>query len=241
MLSWIKITFLSLLFTASLVGGYYIFHGSFFNLSDIEITYTEASDYTVSLNERILDSVEKYKNLPLWKINLAKLEDELRAQNWVQGVTISRQYPSSLEVQITPKKIIANIVRSPTKMIPIAEDSQMLPITNHKNAPDVPLLIGKDFLRNQSLRESALKLLKDLPQDGSFSSKNISEMTSRKNEFAIRIKGSSASILMNTEDVPVKAARVAKVVDYLNERDLNGRVIDTNFSKKVLVKLRNDR
>ncbi len=221
--------------------GYYLFHASFFNLSEIRVDYTSTSDYVVSLNERVLDSLEKYKAQSIWKIDLVNVENDLKNQSWIQEVRINRQLPSTLKVVIQPKIIIANLVRSPTKIIPVAEDSQLLPITTHAKAPDAPLLMGKEFLRNQSLRESALKLLKELPQEGALSTNNVSEILPKKNEFEIHVKGSTASILMNTEDVPVKAARVSKVIEYLNERDLDGRVIDTNFSKKVLVKLRNDR
>lgn len=230
-----------MLLLGSFGSGYYLFHASFFNLSEIRVDYTSTSDYVVSLNERVLDSLEKYKAQSIWKIDLVNVENDLKNQSWIQEVRINRQLPSTLKVVIQPKIIIANLVRSPTKIIPVAEDSQLLPITTHAKAPDAPLLMGKEFLRNQSLRESALKLLKELPQEGALSTNNVSEILPKKNEFEIHVKGSTASILMNTEDVPVKAARVSKVIEYLNERDLDGRVIDTNFSKKVLVKLRNDR
>lgn len=241
MQKYFKIFLMVALLLGSFCGGYYIFHAAFFNLSEIRVDYTSTSDYVVSLNERVLDNLDKYKSQSIWKINLVEIENELKSQSWIQEVSINRQLPSTLKIIIEPKVIIANLVRSPTKIIPVAEDSQLLPITTHSKAPDAPLLMGKEFLRNQSLRESALKLLKELPQEGALSADSVSEILPKKNEFEIHVKGSTASILMNTENIPVKAARVSKVIEYLNERDLDGRVIDTNFSKKVLVKLRNDR
>jgi cell division protein FtsQ len=38
----------------------------------------------------------------------------------------------------------------------------------------------------------------------------------------------------------LKAARVAQVIEYMETRQLEARVIDANLSKKVLVRLRKD-
>lgn len=241
MLYRIRIVLTVLMLIGCSVSGYFLMRSTFFNLTEIRVDYKETSDYVISLNDRVLETLDTYKQKSIWKLNLTEIENALKEQAWIQDVVISRQLPGTLKVFVTPKNIIANLVRSPTKIIPVAEDSQLLPITNHHKAPDVPLLMGREFLRNQSLRESALQLLKELPVEGSLSAQTVSEILPRKNEFEIRVRGTSAYVLMNTENVPVKAARASKVIDYLNERDMDGRVIDTNFSKKVLVKLRNGR
>lgn len=222
-------------------GGYFFLQSSFFNLSDMSVNYTYASDYIVSLNKIIMEPLEEYKGQAIWKVDLKEIEKTLKNQNWIQTVTVSRRLPSTLLIEIQPKEIVANLVTSPTKIIPVSEDSELLPETSYLKAPDVPLLTGKVFVKNQELRERALALLKELPREGALSYETVSEVVSRENNFGIKTKNSNALILMNSENVSLKAARVSKVVDYLLEKNLDGRVIDSNFTKKVLVKLRNDR
>ena len=40
--------------------------------------------------------------------------------------------------------------------------------------------------------------------------------------------------------IPIKAQRVSQVLEYMETRQLEARVIDANLSKKVLVRLRKD-
>ncbi len=47
-------------------------------------------------------------------------------------------------------------------------------------------------------------------------------------------------VKMGEDQVSLKSARVAQVVDYLETRQFDARVIDANLSKKVLVRLRKD-
>jgi cell division protein FtsQ len=47
-------------------------------------------------------------------------------------------------------------------------------------------------------------------------------------------------VKMGEDQMALKAARVSQVVDYLETRQFDARVIDANLSKKVLVRLRKD-
>ncbi len=47
-------------------------------------------------------------------------------------------------------------------------------------------------------------------------------------------------VKIGEDQVALKAARVSQVVDYLDAKQFDARVIDANLSKKVLVRLRKD-
>ena len=44
---------------------------------------------------------------------------------------------------------------------------------------------------------------------------------------------------MGEGDFDLKVSRVEKVMSYLHNRNIKGRVIDARFSKKVVVRVRN--
>ena len=178
----------------------------------------------------------------IWEIDIFAIEKQIEILPWVQSVVISRQFPNELFIQVKPKKIIANIMRSPSKVQPVAYDSSLLTDVEITKAPLAPILSSNAFSKSDELRKKALDLLRELPKEGSFSFDQVSEVYPFRNgEFHLLLKNSKALVLINNENVPLKAARISRVIDYMDPSEMKGRVIDSNFSKKVLVRPRNHR
>ena len=85
-------------------------------------------------------------------------------------------------------------------------------------------------------------MLNEMPNEGLLSHESISEINvGKKEEIWLTHLQTKSWIKLGDENTAIKSARVAKVLEYLDHNNLKGRVIDADFSKKVLVKLRNDR
>src|SRR5690606_11022565 len=198
--------------------------------------------YIASLKPQVDLIFVPYKGKSLWDLDIEEIEKKISSLSWIKDVTVSRRFPNEISINISTKRILANILSSSTKVQPVAYDFKVLEGIEITRAPLVPILAGKAFSKNDDLRESALKLLKELPVEGAFSYDSISEVYPYRNdEFKILLKHPKAIVMINTENVPLKAARISKVIDYMDPREMKGRVIDSNFSKKVLVRPRNHR
>jgi len=233
--------------------GYKGFRSSIFYLEKINYSYTEISNspeaHQASYTEFLKPQIEKKMKVNLgksiWDIDIFELEKNLETLSWVKNVVISRQFPNELFVEVEPKIIVANIMKSPSKVQPVAYDSSLLTEVEITKAPLVPVLSHNIFSQRDDLRKKALQLLHELPREGTFSYNEISEvypfMNGKNDEFQVLLKKSKALVLINSENVPLKAARISKVIDYMDPAEMKGRVIDSNFSKKVLVRPRNHR
>lgn len=223
-------------------GGYSLYKSSLFHLEKINYSYTENSPYIEFLKPQIEEKTSNLNDKSLWEIDIFSIEQTLKKIPWVERVVISRQFPNELMINVKPKKVIANILKSPSKVQPVAEDSTLLTDVEITKAPLVPVLSSAAFAKSDDLREKALALLRELPSEGSFSYDQVSEVYPFKNdEFQLLLKNTKALVLINTENVALKSERISKVIDYMDPNEMKGRVIDSNFSKKVLVRPRNHR
>jgi cell division protein FtsQ len=236
---------LTLVFAAAIgiaVSGYTFSKSSIFYLEKINYSYGIQNSYLEILKPQIELKMQTRIGKSIWDIDIFTVEQDLESLPWVQNIVISRQFPNELFVEVEPKKIIANIMKTPSKVQPVAYDSSLLTDVEITKAPLVPILSGNAFSKSDDLRKKALDILRELPLEGTFSYNSVSEVYPFKNdEFQLLLKNSKALVVINTENVPLKAARISKVIDYMDPSEMKGRVIDSNFSKKVLVRPRNHR
>ncbi len=245
----IKITFYILIASGLGWSGYTLYKSPLFILETINYSFNHDEGierayevYIESLKPQVDFALVPFKGKSLWNLDIQEIESKLAALSWVKGVTISRRFPNQIYINIDTKKILANVLYSSTKVQPIAADFETLDAVEIAKAPLVPILAGKEFLKNEDLKTSALRLLQELPLEGAFSYDTVSEVYPfRNDEFKVLLKHPKAFVMINTENVPLKAARISKVIDYMDPQEMRGRVIDSNFSKKVLVRPRNHR
>lgn len=242
----VKFSIFLLIIFCSLYGIYRIYKNQIFKVSNIDYIYTEKNPYLNFQHEKIEDQLSDISGSLIWNVDIFEVEKKIEALSWIEDARVSKRYPNQIQIELFPRKILATLLRTSNKIQPISTESKILEIADISKAPDAPILASKKFLRDDSLRAKALNLLKELPQEGSFSLKNVSEISpyeinNSNNNFQIFLKNSHALIIIDTENVALKAARVSRVIDYMEPEELKSRIIDANFSKKVLVKPRNHR
>jgi cell division protein FtsQ len=142
---------------------------------------------------------------------------------------------------VAPREVKLLFVNADGSLSPIVEDGNFLPSVSAKEAPDVALLEGEIFLKDTRLRKQAVGVINEIPKDGRFSQKTISEMSfDSKEGFWATLIQSGIRVKLGEENIPIKALRVGQVIEYMETRNLQARVIDADLSKKVLVRLRKD-
>jgi len=229
----------------SVVGVIYSLNQSgFFNLDNIQIVVENSdgqSHFLKPLVSELDHEIDQARGISLWKLDLKKIETQVNAHSWVEQVSLTRRWPSQLQVSVVPREVKLLFVNADGSLSPIVEDGNFLPSVSAKEAPDVALLEGDVFKKDSSLRKKAVGVMNEIPKDGRFSRKTISEMNfDSKEGFWATLIQSGIRVKLGEENIPTKAARVGQVLEYMETRDLQARVIDADLSKKVLVRLRKD-
>lgn len=245
--------FIALIVLPSLIAGsmYWLDQKGFFAVQAVEIellppldsqtpTQSQTTFYQ-PLVQTLEQQLSTLKGQSMWKVNMSEVVQTLNSQNWIENHSISRNWPRVLKISLRPHDVKLLYLGKGGKYFPIIEDGSFLDSVDSKLAPDVTLLDGEVFAQKKELRTKAVEVLKEIPSEGSFSKKTISEMRYNPKEgFMVTLVKTGIQVKIGEEQVALKSARVAQVVDYLETRQFEAKVIDANLSKKVLVKLRKD-
>lgn len=216
----------------------------FFNVDHIEIVIEDTPATPQYLQPWVAEldkNLEQFRGISLLKIDLQKVSDLVTAKKWVENVTLARRFPSQIRVQLNTKDVQYLLVTKTGKLYPVVKDGGLLDAVETRQAPDSPLLIGELLERNEALRKKSVDALAQIPEQGAFSRKTISEVRyDPKEGFWMTLMKTGIKVKMGEEQINLKSDRVSQVIDYMSAHQFEARVIDANLSKKVLVRLRKD-
>lgn len=218
---------------------YHLNQSGFFNISQIEILvdgFPGQSLYLKPKIEELDQAFEVYRGESLWEAELGKASALMAKYPWVQSYQISRGWPQTLVVKVKPYEVKMLYLSLNGSLLPVIEDGKLLSAVDTSLAPDVPILHGGQFGAKPELRKKAVQVLSEIPVEGNFSRKAISEMTfdSRDGFLATLVK-SGARVKLGEEMISQKSSRLAAVIDYLDSRQMQPKVIDANLSRKIHV------
>lgn len=224
-------------------GTYWAIQGPWFGVEQIQIEMDPVSGQDV-LFQRIQGDLRKkfqlFNGKKLWEVSIQNLRSIAEEDSRVKRASVSRRFPDGILVQIRPRDPVLGLVDDRGRVYPVANDASLLPGLPPEEAPDLPYLIGAEFFKKSEMRSKAVHLIAQIPPQGMISVASISEIHFLPKEgfhFILRQKGIRVLI---GESVPkVKLSHVEQVLNYLAEHQIDGRVIDARFSKKVVVRLRN--
>ena len=172
-----------------------------------------------------------------WEVDLSALNRAIRELPWITDARVSRVFPDRIVVSIEPKRPLAVIVSSRSKgtLLPISYTGELMPEWNSKIVPDVPFLRGEAFIKDASLRERAVALVRALPDQGVMARSNIAEISWGPG-FSILLLSPRTEIRLGETDIETKLIRVAQVLNYLSAQGKRAPMIDSTSVKKVVVR-----
>ena len=229
-----------------LLGGalFFLNQKGYFNLDRIEVLIDDGqleSHYLKPQVELVEKMIEIFRGQSLWHMDLAKLQKQIQDLNWVESVSLVRQWPATLKAKIKPLDVKLLLLTKKGEFFPVVRKGEILNSIEIKNIPDAMILRGDVFQKNLELRKKAVSVLESIPLEGTFSRAQISEMSYKEKEgFWLTLIRSGVEVRIGEELVPLKSARVSQVLDYLKSHQFEARVIDADLSQKVLVRLRKD-
>ena len=186
--------------------------------------------------------LEKFKGSEIWTVDVNQIASSVQGLSWIRAAQVRRVFPNTIRLDLEVKPVAAVIVTDAGKLVPLSVEADLLPPLPARKFPDVPVLRDRRMLRDSGLRSKTVKLLSELPSEGLLSSKNVAEVSvDKENQFWLSLIEDKSQVKIGIDNVGLRAARVEKVLEYLRANQLQARVIDADFSKKVVVKLRKDR
>ena len=235
--------FLSFTIILLLTCFYYINHSNFFKLKDINISYTslhfKKQLYWIDRLNTLQQRWISLKGKNIWTISISKIKKELSEEKWIKDFQIQRKWPDGLNISLTPKKILAIEVDNQAFAMPLSETGDSLeasPLTRSFIAPILRYSNQNISQNNAEIRTKLAQVLSHLPDHGYLSLSQIDEITVEQNQIYLHILKEKIKIQLGEEHLPIKIARVEKVLEYLKSQNITNRVIDAHLSQKVLVR-----
>lgn len=225
-----------------MVFAFYGFESNLFSNIKVHVeTLSDPSDeeqFNIIKNE-ILADIKFLNKESLWDIDISKIMTEIKRKNWIEDVQLTRLFPNRLEIGVVLKKIEVVYVDDAGIWMPVANDGAMLSKNSKSLIPDVPYLRGRKFYDNKELRKSAIEFLRLFPRSGNLTPNQISEIYYEpKSGFEVLLAKTGTRVIFGQEALELKLKRVGKVLEYLEAKEILGRVIDARFEKKILVRMR---
>lgn len=218
---------------------------NFFDIKEIELVIDNQAQgqkrFFIPLSQQLQKSLNTFQDTSLIEVSMSQLNQTLKQTDWIENFHIQRVWPRKLKVSVYPEKVEMLVVKKSGRFVPILESGKVLKEITSEFAPDVVLIHDEELIANEELRKKALAFLLEIPNEGSFSLNEISEFKFDAREgFVAKLLRDGTLVKLGEEQIALKAARVGKVVEYLQSKQFQARVIDANLSKKVLVRLRKD-
>lgn len=226
------------------LGVVHFFEEQFLRVQSIELNLDKLSDEEVifsrvrtSLDEKL----KKHMGQWIWRLSLSQVLDEALADQRIEAASVRRIFPNKIRMTVRPHSPVVLLLAESGEFFPVAMDASLLPATPTMEVPNVPVLRGVELLKNHKLRQQAIAMYLEVPNEGLFNKKNISEILYKDAEgFEFRMTNSGLKLLVGESLLGPKSGRIEQVMKYLESQQIKGRVIDARFSKKVVVRLRNE-
>lgn len=178
----------------------------------------------------------------IWDITVQDIADKVKSDSWIESVEVQRQFPSTLLIQVVERKPFAVLGNKKGRFKLVDQDNNIIDVAKNDDLTRLPILMGKAFVEKVDLRKAGLDLLKTLPEEGILSLKDVSDVEYKEDRgFSITLMKSGITIELGKENLPLHIDRARRVVQYLDQNNINATRVDADYAKKVLVKVRKGR
>lgn len=202
----------------------------------IQMAIDAPLSYSVYIEQTQKD-LNKLLGQDLWSLDLSDLEKHLKNRSWVESVRVSRRFPDQLNVFVTGKPAVAILLDRKGLLRPLSISAEVLPPIRADQAPALPVIQDSRIERDLKLRERVAKMISELPVEGRLTAATIDQISFTKSgQILIHDRNNGSKIHLGEENIPLRSARVARVLDYLDHNQIVWKEINADFHKKVVVK-----
>jgi hypothetical protein len=212
----------------------------------MKIQAVKISGVSPQTEARLRKILEPAIGVPLWKTPVDQAALAAKQDPWVESVDVRRQFPHTLSVEVVERKPFAVVGSGAGDFKYVDESNVIIDRAVPQEIGQYPVLIGSSFDKNKDLRAQAIELLKSMPPEGTISRNDIGDVQFDDEHgfrFTVSGHGSKSGLLIDIgkENLPLHIDRARRVVQYLDDHGINASRVDSDYAKKVLVKVRKDR
>ncbi len=192
--------------------------------------------------DRIRNKIQILIGNSIWHLDLDVTAHLIETDPWIKTVDLRRQLPKTLTISVVERRPVAVLGNGLGQFKYVDEYSFIIDKANSQEIGEYPVLMGKEFFDKKDLRAKALELIADLPQEGLVSKADLGDLRySSEHGFQMTLSKTGILIDLGKENIPLHIDRVRRVVQYLDQHQVNAMHIDSDYQKKVLVKVRKGR
>lgn len=178
----------------------------------------------------------------LWEKSVEKQAEIAKLDPWVEKAQVRRVFPNTIVIDVKERVPFAVMNESNGQFKYLDTSNTIIDKAEPEKVGLYPILVGHDLRTNINLRREALEILKSLPEEGLLSRKDVSDLRfDEEHGFQMRLAKSGILIDIGKENIPLHIDRARRVVQYLDQHSINASRVDSDYAKKVLVKVRKGR
>lgn len=178
----------------------------------------------------------------LWEKSVEKQAEIAKRDPWVEKAQVRRVFPNTIVIEVKERTPFAVVNESSGQFKYLDSSNTIIDKAEPEKIGRYPILVGHDLRTNANRRGEALDILKSLPEEGFVSRHDVSDLRfDEEHGFQIRLAKSGILIDIGKENIPLHIDRARRVVQYLDQHSVNASRVDSDYAKKVLVKVRKGR
>jgi len=218
---------------------------NFFNISKIDLVLTGEDLDRDLLRKDIVNLEGQIRNLSglnLWQVDVDQIGRDLLKTPWINRFTVVKSWPNFLQIEIEMSPII--FFKKTKSHFEVFFGTHKFRRFGHEKdgllTSRFPELVTYNEAINDEVIAHTYHVISLLKDKKYLSNNNIQTITLDSNKgYRIQLRDPNTEVLLGFVDEPDRLERVTRVIEYLKEHKIEARVIDSNFTKKVLVRLRN--
>jgi len=204
-----------------------------------ELKKENLADHNDFPEDKIQNHLKQYKNHFLWQVPLKKILEEIEEINPGLDLYMQRRYPNQLIISFKKKETALLLLTTESDLYSVAQDGSLGTQKEKTDSLNAPILRGKNFEEDRTLRKKALEFLKPIPpKNFIFSLENLSEILYEKKEESFLIHLSTQPLFIKLPPLlsNQKIKNIEFVLKYLQKEGKTHSFIDASFDKKIIVK-----
>lgn len=216
----------------------------YFKLKNIQLVLVDQTtnkNYYSTLAKQTEQQLNVFLSKSLFEVDLGQMAKIISNEKWIEDFEIQREWPDSIKVKVNANELVMLYWNEKNDIYPIFSNNEMLDKLNRKDLPDAIHTYDKKIANQKELRKKVIEVIQKLPEKGPLNPKMIAEVGyDTKAGYWFQLIKKDLRVKMGEEKMELKSERVSNVIEYLETKQIDARVIDANLSQKVLVRLRKD-
>lgn len=221
-------------------GVYFGILNGVFKIQEIEL---QAGQGEILADEVRAEWAARIKSLEghyIWEKSIREISSKISKDPRVAEVQVKRRLPNRLKISLVTHQPFLMLMGKTGLPSFVSNLGTIIPKKAGQKIPDVPVLRGMIFHKDEGKRRLAVKMMMDLGRYSSNFAQKISEIHfSDREGFWMNIAPAGVMVKLGEGQWVERSHLVERVLNYLDKHQLQARVIDARFDKKVVVRLHN--